>query len=65
VDQPVLAAGHDNPAIVIYLVSGSVALMVDTIHNFSNALIAVPLWIAFVLIEDRIRILSARLSIGE
>ncbi|WP_298866087.1 cation diffusion facilitator family transporter [uncultured Microbacterium sp.] len=29
--------------------SGSVALLADTIHNFSDALTAVPLWIAFVL----------------
>jgi cation diffusion facilitator family transporter len=32
---------------VIY--TGSVALLADTIHNFSDALTAVPLWIAFVL----------------
>jgi len=35
--------------IVIVLVSGSVALLADTIHNFSDALTAIPLWIAFVL----------------
>ncbi len=29
--------------------SGSVALFADTIHNFSDALTAVPLWIAFVI----------------
>jgi cation diffusion facilitator family transporter len=29
--------------------SGSVALAADTIHNFSDALTAIPLWIAFVL----------------
>jgi cation diffusion facilitator family transporter len=29
--------------------TGSVALLADTIHNFSDALTAVPLWIAFVL----------------
>ncbi|MBT0566012.1 cation diffusion facilitator family transporter [Williamsia sp. CHRR-6] len=29
--------------------SGSVALLADTVHNFSDALTAVPLWIAFVL----------------
>lgn len=33
----------------ILLISGSVALLADTIHNFSDALTAVPLWIAFVL----------------
>lgn len=31
------------------LVSGSIALLADTIHNFSDALTAVPLWIAFIL----------------
>lgn len=33
----------------IVVVSGSVALAADTIHNFSDALTAVPLWIAFAL----------------
>jgi cation diffusion facilitator family transporter len=33
----------------IMLVSGSVALLADTVHNFSDALTAVPLWIAFIL----------------
>src|SRR5215204_5686466 len=33
----------------VVAVSGSVALLADTIHNFSDALTAVPLWIAFVL----------------
>lgn len=35
--------------IVIVTVSGSIALAADTIHNFSDALTAVPLWIAFAL----------------
>ncbi|WP_435831354.1 cation diffusion facilitator family transporter [Nocardia aurea] len=35
--------------VVVVVVSGSVALAADTIHNFSDALTAVPLWIAFVL----------------
>nr|WP_296770043.1 cation diffusion facilitator family transporter [Rhodococcus sp. (in: high G+C Gram-positive bacteria)] len=35
--------------LVIVAVSGSVALLADTIHNFSDALTAIPLWIAFVL----------------
>lgn len=30
-------------------ISGSIALAADTIHNFSDALTAVPLWIAFAL----------------
>jgi cation diffusion facilitator family transporter len=34
---------------VLVVVTGSVALLSDTIHNFSDALTAVPLWIAFVL----------------
>ena len=33
----------------IVAVSGSVALLADTIHNFSDALTAIPLWIAFAL----------------
>ncbi len=33
----------------VFLFSGSVALLADTIHNFSDALTAVPLWIAFML----------------
>ncbi|MFP1152792.1 cation diffusion facilitator family transporter [Mycobacterium sherrisii] len=35
--------------IVIVAISGSIALAADTIHNFSDALTAVPLWIAFAL----------------
>jgi Cation efflux family len=35
--------------IVIVTISGSIALAADTIHNFSDALTAVPLWIAFSL----------------
>src|SRR5450755_4016081 len=35
--------------VLVVVVSGSVALLADTIHNFSDALTAVPLWIAFVL----------------
>ncbi|WP_431953368.1 cation diffusion facilitator family transporter [Nocardia lijiangensis] len=35
--------------VVVVAVSGSVALAADTIHNFSDALTAVPLWIAFAL----------------
>lgn len=34
---------------VIVAVTGSVALLADTIHNFSDALTALPLWTAFVL----------------
>ncbi|MGZ5363600.1 MAG: cation diffusion facilitator family transporter [Mycobacterium sp.] len=35
--------------LVIVTVSGSVALFADTVHNFSDALTAVPLWIAFAM----------------
>lgn len=35
--------------VTIVLASGSVALLADTIHNFSDALTAIPLWIAFSL----------------
>ena len=35
--------------VVIAVLSGSIALVADTIHNFSDALTAVPLWIAFSL----------------
>jgi cation diffusion facilitator family transporter len=35
--------------LVVIVVSGSVALLADTIHNFSDALTAVPLFIAFRL----------------
>jgi cation diffusion facilitator family transporter len=34
---------------VIVAVSGSVALFADTVHNLSDALTAVPLWIAFAV----------------
>ncbi|GAA2126814.1 cation diffusion facilitator family transporter [Arthrobacter humicola] len=34
---------------IVVLMSGSVALLADTIHNFSDAMTAVPLWIAFLL----------------
>ncbi len=32
---------------VIVVMSGSVALLADTVHNFGDALTAVPLWVAF------------------
>lgn len=35
--------------LIIVVVSGSVALLADTIHNFSDALTSIPLWIAFVI----------------
>jgi len=45
-----LALGATSIAqLAIVVVSGSVALLADTIHNFSDALTAIPLWIAFAL----------------
>src|SRR5579864_7096354 len=35
--------------LVIAVASGSVGLLADTIHNFSDALTAIPLWLAFAL----------------
>ena len=35
--------------LLVVAISGSVALLADTVHNFSDALTAVPLWIAFVV----------------
>lgn len=33
----------------VVVLTGSVALLADTIHNFSDALTALPLWVAFVI----------------
>ncbi|PUA80769.1 cation diffusion facilitator family transporter [Nocardioides currus] len=33
----------------VVVITGSVALLADTIHNFSDALTAIPLWITFAL----------------
>jgi cation diffusion facilitator family transporter len=33
----------------VVLLTGSVALLADTVHNFSDALTAIPLWVAFLL----------------
>jgi cation diffusion facilitator family transporter len=35
--------------LVVVAISGSVALLADTVHNLGDALTAVPLWTAFVL----------------
>lgn len=35
--------------VFVVAVTGSVALLADTVHNFSDALTAIPLWIAFVI----------------
>lgn len=39
--------------VVVVILSGSVALLADTIHNFGDGLTAVPLWIAFTLARRR------------
>ncbi len=38
---------------LLFIVSGSVALLADVIHNFGDALTAVPLGIAFLLRSER------------
>src|SRR5216684_9384820 len=35
--------------VAIVFLSGSVALLADTIHNFGDAVTAIPLWVAFTL----------------
>ncbi len=35
--------------LAVVFVSSSVALLADTVHNFSDALTAIPLWVAFVI----------------
>jgi len=45
----VLMAATAVLQLLVVLLSGSVALLADTVHNFSDALTAVPLWIAFLL----------------
>jgi cation diffusion facilitator family transporter len=45
----------------IVLLSGSVALLADTIHNVSDAATAVPLWIAFLFARRRV---SAQFTYG-
>jgi cation diffusion facilitator family transporter len=35
--------------VVVVLISGSVALLADTVHNFTDALTALPLWLALAL----------------
>ena len=37
--------------LVIVWLSGSVALLADTIHNVGDAVTAIPLWVAFVLVR--------------
>ena len=46
-----IATGLLQVAVVI--ISRSVALLADTIHNFADATTAIPLWVAFVLARRR------------
>ena len=39
--------------LAVVLVSGSVALLADTIHNIGDATTAIPLWVAFVLVRRK------------
>jgi cation diffusion facilitator family transporter len=45
----VALAGTAGLQMVVFALSGSVGLLADTVHNFGDALTAVPLGIAFVL----------------
>lgn len=47
--------------LAVVLVTGSVALLADTIHNVGDAVTAVPLWIAFMLARRKP---SARFTYG-
>jgi cation diffusion facilitator family transporter len=49
---------------VVFALSGSVALLADLIHNFGDALTAVPLGIAFVLRSDRAERVAGRFVVG-
>src|SRR5712671_3425621 len=47
--------------LAVVFVSGSVALLADTIHNVGDAVTAIPLWIAFQLVRRKP---SARFTYG-
>jgi cation diffusion facilitator family transporter len=57
----VILVGTSLLQLVIVALSGSVALLADTIHNFGDAATAIPLWIAFALARRRP---SARFTYG-
>jgi Co/Zn/Cd efflux system component len=40
--------------LVVVQISNSVALLADTIHNFGEAAVAIPLWIAFLLVRKKL-----------
>lgn len=45
----IVLAGTSGLQLVVVVISGSVALLADTIHNVGDAVTAIPLWVAFVL----------------
>ena len=47
--------------LIIVIISGSAALLADTIHNFADAATSIPLWIAFALAQ---RGVSRRFTYG-
>ena len=48
-----ILAGAAARQTLVFVLSGSVALLADLIHNFGDALTAVPLGVAFVLRSER------------
>ena len=46
----ILAITATLQLVVVYM-SGSIALLADTIHNVADATTAIPLWIAFMLVR--------------
>ena len=53
-DQMVVRHPRDHRGAAVggrLAISGSVALLADTIHNIGDATTAIPLWIAFVLVR--------------
>lgn len=38
-----------GPQVVVVIISGSVAPLTDTVHNFSDAGLRRPLWVSFVI----------------
>jgi cation diffusion facilitator family transporter len=55
-----LAAGLQT---LIFVLSGSVALLADLIHNFGDALTALPLGIAFLMRSERAERIAGRLVV--
>jgi cation diffusion facilitator family transporter len=49
---------------LVFVVSGSVALLADLIHNFGDALTAVPLGAAFLLRSERAERIAGLLVVG-